>query len=90
MFSGFDSLLSNLEPITFSSMRIEAEVGKSEIDALETSGPVVTMEPRLTLATAPDEMKMESNEKVKCSCCKDGFADPELVSLIFLFLLKKI
>lgn len=71
-------------------MRIEAEVGKSEIDALETSGPVVTMEPRPTLAAVPDEMKTESNERVKCSCCKDGFADPELVSLIFPFLLKKI
>ena len=52
-------------------MRLEADVGKSEIDALETFGPGVSKRPRLTLAA--DKGKMESNERVRCSCCKDGF-----------------
>lgn len=39
---------------------MEADVGKSETDALETFGPVVSKEPRLTLAA--DKGKMESNE----------------------------
>lgn len=56
---------------------------------METFGPVVTMEPRLTLAAVPDEMKIESNERMKCSCCNDGFADPEHIFLVFVFLLEK-